>query len=101
MVINVHEDEFLEKEEYLEILKSFVKKDGSPYNQNDYEYDHFYALIINCFNLLKKYQKLCHDYDVLETQQLDLEQKYIKSIDTIDDLSQMVYAQVMMGELYE
>lgn len=53
----MYEDEFLEEEEYLEILKSFVKKDGSPYNQNDYEFDHFYALIINCFNLLKKIPK--------------------------------------------
>lgn len=91
------EDEFLEKEEYVEILKSFIKKDGTSYNKNDYEFDHFYALIINCFDLLKKYKKLCHDYDALEMQQLDLEQKYIKSIATIDDLSQMVYEQVVLG----
>lgn len=52
------EDEFLEKEEYLEMLKNFIKKDGTTYNENDYEFDHFHALIVHLFNLLDLYKEI-------------------------------------------
>lgn len=57
----MYEDEFLEKEEYLEMLKDFIKKDGTTYNENDYEFDHFHALIVHSFNLLHLYKDIVEE----------------------------------------